>query len=56
MALNYYNRSMKYGTTETRKKHLDLAAEVAKHIIKEVPYKWKFWNLLGVVCATKGMD
>lgn len=54
LSLNYYNRSIKYGTSETRKKHLDLAAEVAKHIIKEAPHKWKYWNLLGVICTTKG--
>lgn len=54
LSLNYYNRAMKYGTNETRKKHLDLAAEVAKHIIKEAPHKWKFWNLLGVICSTRG--
>lgn len=54
LSLNYYNRSIKYGTSETRKKHLDMAAEVAKHIIKEAPHKWKYWNLLGVICTTKG--
>lgn len=37
-----------------RKKHLELAAEAAKHIIKEAPHKWKYWNLLGIICTTKG--
>lgn len=54
LALNYYSRSIKYGTNETRRKYLDLAAEAAKHIIKEAPHKWKHWNLLGVICTTKG--
>lgn len=54
LALNYYNRSIKYGTCETRRKYLELSAEAVKHIIKESPHKWKYWNLLGVICTTKG--
>lgn len=56
LSLNYYNRAIKYGTNETRKKHLDLAAEAAKHIIKEAPHRWKYWNLLGVICTTNGKN
>ncbi|XP_031639243.1 tetratricopeptide repeat protein 37-like, partial [Contarinia nasturtii] len=56
LSLNYYNRSLKYGTTETRKKYLELAAETSKHIIKEAPHKWKYWNLLGVICTTKDVQ
>lgn len=52
--MNYFNRSIKYGTDETRRKYLELAAEAAKHIIKKAPQKWKYWNLLGVICGTKG--
>lgn len=54
LCLNYYNRATKYGTTETRKKHLELAAETAKYIIKEAPHKWRYWNLLGIICTAKG--
>lgn len=54
LALNYYRRALKYGTNETRKKYLDLAAEAAKHIVKGAPLKWKYWNLLGVISATEG--
>lgn len=56
LALNYYNRSIKYGTNETRKKYLELAGEAAKHIIKAAPNKWKYWNLLGIICTTKGIE
>lgn len=56
LALNYYHRALRYGTTETKKRFLDLAAEAAKHIIKESPTKWKYWNLLGVVCATNEIN
>lgn len=56
LALNYYHRALRYGTAETKKRFLTLAAEAAKHIIKEVPTKWKYWNLLGVVCATKELN
>lgn len=54
LSLNYFKRSVKYGTEETRKKYLSLAAESAKHIIKEAPHKWKHWNLLGVISTSKG--
>lgn len=54
LSLNYLNRSIKYGTDETRRKYLELAAATAKHIIKGAPQKWKYWNLLGVICVTKG--
>lgn len=33
-----------------------MAAEAAKHTIKESPSKWKYWNLLGVVCATEEIN
>lgn len=56
LALNYYHRALRYGTADTKKRFLDLAAEAAKHIIKESPAKWKYWNLLGVVCVTKEMN
>lgn len=52
LSLNYYNRAMKYGTPDTAKKYLDLAAESAKHTIRKAPQKWKHWNLLGVICTT----
>lgn len=54
LSLNYFKRSIKYGTDETKKKYLSLAAEAAKHVIKEAPHKWKHWNLLGVISTTKG--
>lgn len=54
LALNYFKRSIIYGTDETRRKYLELASEAAKHIIKGAPHKWKYWNLLGVICTTKG--
>lgn len=53
LSLNYYNRAMKYGTPETTKKYLELAAESAKHTIRKAPQKWKHWNLLGVICTTE---
>lgn len=53
LSLNYYNRAMKYGTPETAKKYLDLAAESAKYIVRKAPHKWKHWNLLGVICTTR---
>lgn len=56
LALNYYHRALRYGTIDTKKRFLDLAAEAAKHIIKESPTKWTYWNLLGVICATKEMN
>lgn len=54
LALNYFKRSIICGTDETRRKYLELASEAAKHIIKGAPHKWKYWNLLGVICTTKG--
>lgn len=56
LSLNYYNRAIKYGTSENRKMYLDLAAESAKHTIKEAPLKWKYWNLLGVICTSKDIN
>lgn len=56
LALNYYNRAQRYGTAETKKRFLGLAAEAVKHIIKESPTKWKYWNLLGVICATREIN
>lgn len=56
LALNYYQRAVRYGTAETKKRFLNLSAEAGKHIIKESPSKWKYWNLLGVVCATKEVN
>lgn len=47
---------MIYGTNDTKKRYLGLAADAAKYVIKESPSKWKYWNLLGVVCATKEID
>lgn len=44
---------MKCGTKQTAKKYLDLAAESAKHTIRKAPQKWKYWNLLGVICTTQ---
>lgn len=54
LALNYYNRAMRYGVADAKKKYLDLASESAKYIIKISPGDWKYWNLLGVICVTKG--
>lgn len=56
LALNYFNRAMIYGTGETKRRFLSLAADAAKYVIKESPGKWKYWNLLGVVCATKEIN
>lgn len=54
LGLSYYLRAIKYGDEINRKKYLDLAAEAAKHTIKISPNRWKSWNLLGVICSTKG--
>lgn len=42
--------------SETKLRYLNLAADAAKYVIKESPGKWKYWNLLGVICATKEID
>lgn len=56
LAMNYYNRSLRYGPTESKKKYYELAAEATKYIIKLSPGRWKNWNLLGVICATKEIN
>lgn len=54
LGLSYYLRAIKYGNETNRKHFLELAADTAKHTIKMSPSRWKNWNLLGVICTTKG--
>lgn len=56
LAANYYQRVLRYGNETTKKKYLELAAEAAKHVIKQSPRHWKYWNLLGVICTTEEIN
>lgn len=58
LALNYYLRAIQFHScgTDERVKHLNLAAETAKHTIKLLPSRWMNWNLLGVICATTDIN
>lgn len=54
LSLNYYLRAVRQTSNPMKVEHLRLAAESIKHTIKLSPLRWKNWNLLGVICATKG--
>lgn len=54
LGLSYYLRAVKYGIESNRKQILDLAVEATKRTIKLSSSRWKSWNLLGVICTTKG--
>lgn len=56
LGLGYYLRALKYGNESNRKQILDLAVEATKHTIKLSASRWKSWNLLGVICTTKGKN
>lgn len=56
LAINYYNRAIRYGTESTKRKLVDLATEATKHVIKLSPGRWKHWNLLGVICTTEEIN
>lgn len=59
LSLNYYLRAVRQtdaAATATKIDHLHLAIESIKHTIKLAPSRWKSWNLLGVICATKQIN
>lgn len=56
LAGSYYHRALRYGNDSTKKKHLELAAEAIKHAIKLSSRRWKYWNLLGIICTTEEIN
>lgn len=56
LSLTYYLRAVRQKDAATKMEYLRLATESIKHTIKLAPSRWKSWNLLGVICATKEIN
>lgn len=56
LVVNYYKRAVKCSKEEVKEECLKLAYEGAKYLVKLSPVKWQYWNILGIVSATKEID